>query len=118
MDTKELPAHPTLEQYEKQAQDLLDGIKSGHPDVLHKILHRLRHDHPGLSQLADLKFPPPSEPAAEPRHYYQAVALLISAGATLDSALPADPRNRSLLLEKILADAQMSAALKGELPNN
>jgi hypothetical protein len=59
---------------------------------------------------------PPREPKAEPRHYYEVVALLVAAGATVDSALPADPRRRSLLVEKMRADARMTAALRGEMP--
>ena len=59
---------------------------------------------------------PPPEPEAEPRHYYEVVALLAAAGATVDSALPADPRRGSLLLETMRADARMTAALRGEMP--
>ena len=44
------------------------------------------------------------------------VALLVAAGATVDSAWPADPRRRSLLIEKMGADPRMIAALKGEMP--
>ena len=58
---------------------------------------------------------PPPEPKAEPRQYCEVVALLVAAGATVDSALPADPRCRSLLLEKMRADARMIAALRGEM---
>jgi hypothetical protein len=59
---------------------------------------------------------PPPKPEAEPRHYYEVVAFLVAAGATVDSALPADPRRRSLLIEKMRADARMTAALRGEMP--
>src|SRR5438552_18241643 len=58
----------------------------------------------------------PPEPEAEPRHYCQVVLLLVAAGATVDSALPADPRRRSLLIEKMRANAHMTAALRGEIP--
>ena len=50
----------------------------------------------------------------EPSRYYDVVALLVSDGATLNSALPADPRGRDRLLEKIRADARMTAALRGD----
>jgi len=55
---------------------------------------------------------PPPESKAEPRHYYEVVTLLVAAGATVDSALPADPRRRSLLMEKVRADTRMTAALR------
>src|SRR5256886_74257 len=58
----------------------------------------------------------PPEPEAEPRLYCEVVMLLVAAGATVDSALPADPRRRSLLIEKMRADAHMTAALRGEMP--
>ena len=48
--------------------------------------------------------------------YYEVVALLVAAGATLDAALPSDPRSREQFLEKVRADDRMDAALKGELP--
>ena len=56
------------------------------------------------------------EPEAEPRHYCEVVMLLVAAGATVDSALPADPRRRSLLIAKMRADVHMTAALRGEMP--
>ena len=59
---------------------------------------------------------PPPEPKAEPRQYCEVVALLVAAGATVDAALPADPTARSLLVEKMRADARMTAALRGEMP--
>src|SRR5882762_5197903 len=34
METKELPAHPSLEQYKKQAKELLKSAKSGHLEAL------------------------------------------------------------------------------------
>jgi len=55
-------------------------------------------------------------PEAEPSHYYEVVALLVAAGATVDSAWPADPRRRSRLIEKTRADPRMIAALRGEIP--
>jgi ankyrin repeat protein len=55
-------------------------------------------------------------PEAEPSQYCEVVALLVAAGATVDSAWPADPRRRSRLLEKTRADPRMIAALRGEIP--
>ena len=52
----------------------------------------------------------------EPGDYYEVVVLLVAAGATVNSALPADPRRRGLLIEKMRADTRMAAALKGEMP--
>jgi ankyrin repeat protein len=54
MDTKELPAHPSLEQYKKQAKDLLKNAKTGHPQALQSILQRIKRDHPRLGRLAGL----------------------------------------------------------------
>ncbi|HLH53550.1 MAG TPA: ankyrin repeat domain-containing protein [Verrucomicrobiae bacterium] len=50
----------------------------------------------------------------EPGPYYEVVALLVAAGATVTSALPADPRCKNHLLQKIGTDARMAAALRGE----
>ena len=55
MDTKELPAQPSLEQYKKQAKDLLKSVKSGHPQALQSILQRIKKDHTRLGRLADLE---------------------------------------------------------------
>src|ERR1051326_3815757 len=55
MDTKELPAYPSLEQFKKQAKDLLKTVKSGQPQPLQSILQRIKKDHPRLGRLADLK---------------------------------------------------------------
>src|SRR5205823_2892040 len=52
----------------------------------------------------------------EPRHYYEVVALLVAAGASVNAALPADPRRRVMLVEKMRADASMTAALGAEKP--
>jgi len=54
MNSKELPAHPSLEQFKKQAKDLLKSVQSGHPEVLLAILQRIRKDHPRLGRLAEL----------------------------------------------------------------
>ena len=54
VDTKELPVHPSLEQYKKQAKDLLKSAKSGHPQALHQALQRIKKDHPRSGKLADL----------------------------------------------------------------
>ena len=45
MDAKEIPARPSLEQYKKQAKDLVKGFKSGDPDPLLRV--RKSHPHPG-----------------------------------------------------------------------
>src|SRR5437867_7645582 len=55
MDTKELPAHPSLEQYKKQAKDLLKSSKSGHREALQLALQRIKKDHPRFGRLADLE---------------------------------------------------------------
>ncbi len=55
MDTKELPAHPSLEQYKKQAKDLLKSSKSGHREALQLTLQRIKKDHPRFGRLADLE---------------------------------------------------------------
>ena len=55
MDTKVLPAHPSLEQYKKQAKDLLKNAKSGQGETLQLTLQRLKKDHPRFGRLADLK---------------------------------------------------------------
>ncbi len=55
MDTKALPARPSLEQYKKQAKELLKSAKSGHPEALQRTLQRLKNDHPRLAGLAHLE---------------------------------------------------------------
>ena len=55
MDTKELPAHPCLDQYKEQAKDLLKSVKSGHPEALQHTLQRIKKDHPRFGRLADLE---------------------------------------------------------------
>jgi Ankyrin repeats (3 copies) len=59
----------------------------------------------------------PPEPEAEPRRYCEVVKLLVAAGATIDSALPSDPRRRARVLQKIRADSQMTAALPALPPS-
>jgi hypothetical protein len=49
MDTKQLPAHPSLEQYKKKAKDLLKNLKSANPDAL----QRLKKYHPRLGKHSD-----------------------------------------------------------------
>jgi len=49
MDAKALPFHPTLEQYQRQANDLFEAHQSGDPDAL----QRLKQFHPRLSKLPD-----------------------------------------------------------------
>src|SRR3989442_6824918 len=55
MDTKERPAHPSLEQYKKQAKDRLKSSKSGHREALQLTLQRIKKDHPRFGRLADLE---------------------------------------------------------------
>src|SRR5215831_19438912 len=55
MDTKELPAHPSLEQYKKQAKDLLKSAKAGDAQPLQLILQRLKKDHPRPGRLGELE---------------------------------------------------------------
>ena len=57
MDSKQLPTHPSLEQYKKQAKDLIKSAKSGHPDTLQLTLDRIKRDHPRFGRLADLELP-------------------------------------------------------------
>jgi hypothetical protein len=59
-----------------------------------------------------------SESSAAADDYYEVVALLVGAGATVHSALPADARRRSLLLEKMRADVRMAAALGREMSDS
>jgi ankyrin repeat protein len=49
MDAKELPARPSLEQYKKQAKDLLKTCKARDPEAL----HRVKKHHSRLSNLPD-----------------------------------------------------------------
>jgi hypothetical protein len=49
MDIKELPAHPSLEQYKKQAKDLVKSYKSNDSEAI----RRIKHNHPGLDKLPD-----------------------------------------------------------------
>jgi hypothetical protein len=55
MNTKEVPAHPSLEQYKKQAKDLLKSVKSGNLQMVQSILQRLKQDHPRPGRLAELE---------------------------------------------------------------
>src|SRR5689334_610930 len=55
MDTKELPAHPSLEQYKKQAKDLLKSAKSGDREALALTLKRIKKDHPRSGRVADVE---------------------------------------------------------------
>jgi ankyrin repeat protein len=51
MDAKELPARPSLEQYRKQAKDLVKSCKSGDPEAM-----RRAQPHGALRTLADAQF--------------------------------------------------------------
>src|SRR5258708_8832589 len=47
MDAKELPARPSLEQYKKQAKDLVKACKSGDLETV----QRIKKNHPRLGKL-------------------------------------------------------------------
>lgn len=49
MAARELPARPSLEQYKKQAKDLLEHCRSGDPEAL----RRIQQQHSRLAKLAD-----------------------------------------------------------------
>lgn len=49
MDARELPAHPSLEQYKKQAKDLVKAFNAGDADAI----RRVRAHHPRFSKLSD-----------------------------------------------------------------
>jgi len=49
MDAKELSPRPSLEQYKKQAKDLVKARKSGDPEAL----RRIKQHHPRLGKLSD-----------------------------------------------------------------
>ena len=55
MSSRELPARPNLDQYKKQAKELLKGIRSGRPDALDR-LHRAhpRMKVPGRTDVTDV----------------------------------------------------------------
>src|SRR5882762_9131166 len=46
MDARELPARPSLEQYKKQAKDLVKACKSGDLEAL----QRIKKNHPGFKK--------------------------------------------------------------------
>lgn len=52
MDTKQLPAHPSLEQYKKQAKDLLKAYRLA--DV--ETMRRVRRNHPRFRKLSEEEF--------------------------------------------------------------
>ena len=49
VQAKNLPAHPSLEHYKKQAKDLLNRVVSGEPDAI----QRMQRVHPRLGSLAE-----------------------------------------------------------------
>jgi len=53
MDLKELPAHPNLEQYKKQAKDLLKAYKSNDSEAI----RRIKNNHPRLDKLPGAEIP-------------------------------------------------------------
>ena len=55
---------------------------------------------------------------AERGHYYEVVALLVRAGATLDAGwFEEDDEERRRAGQKLLFDSRMQAALRGEMPH-
>jgi ankyrin repeat protein len=52
MDVKELPARPNLDQYKKQAKELLKACASGDPDGV----WRIKRNNPRLAKLSDVDF--------------------------------------------------------------
>jgi hypothetical protein len=51
MDIKELPTRPSLEQYKKQAKDLVKAYKSSGLDAI----RRIKNNHPRLDKLPVLR---------------------------------------------------------------
>ena len=49
MSNKVLPAHPSLEQYKKQAKDLAKAYRSNDPEAI----RRIKNNHPRLDKLPD-----------------------------------------------------------------
>ena len=49
MDARKLPARPSVEQYKKQAKDLVKSRKAGDPESI----QRIKHYHPRLNKLSD-----------------------------------------------------------------
>jgi|SRR4051812_293439 len=130
MNSKELPARPSLEQYKKQAKDLLKNFKSGDRDALQLALQRIKKDHPSFGRLAELELKGAKLAVADaqlviarehgfeswPRFAKHIEGLTRQNSPVSKFALPADPRRRGLLIEKIRADARMAAALRGKIP--
>lgn len=52
MDTREFPAHPNLEQYKKQAKELLKAFRAAEMDTL----RRVRKSHPRFHKLNEAEF--------------------------------------------------------------
>lgn len=53
MNAKELPARPSIEQYKKQAKELLKACKVRDPEAL----HRIKKHHLHLAKLSDIEIP-------------------------------------------------------------
>jgi hypothetical protein len=53
MDIKELPTHPSQEQYKKQAKDLVKAYKSSDPEAI----RRIKSNHPHKDKLPDSDIP-------------------------------------------------------------
>ncbi len=49
MNPNELPTQARIEQYEKQARELVEGHNLGEPESI----WRIKNDHPGFRELSD-----------------------------------------------------------------
>src|ERR1700722_13803707 len=56
MDANELPAHPNLEQYKKQAKDLVKAFKSADPDAIQRVKELHPHSAKILGSVLRAKF--------------------------------------------------------------
>lgn len=94
---------------------------TGRVDIVKRLLERKapldvkdkRHGVTPLGWALHAWNDPPLE--AEQGRYYEVVARLAAAGATVDSTW-FDSHRRSPLVEKLRTDPRMIAALKGEMP--
>src|SRR5262245_5353981 len=64
MNIKALPAHPSLEQYKKQAKDLVKACRSNDPEAI----RRIKNNHPRLDKLPDSDIPNAKFTLADAQH--------------------------------------------------
>ena len=95
----------------------------GHADTVRLLLQRgapvdARDENYGGTPLGWALYGWGSGTEGQAKHdgYYEAVALLVQAGATLNPEWYEEDQDRRRALEKIQSDPRMSAALRGELP--